>query len=137
MKKNDNLEKRMRRNASIEFYRGRAVHGVLERYPFTQEERDIVERAIKSAHREKPLLGPIRKADALLERITAEQKPKTIPKPDDESIAFDIMMFENLLKEQKEKSATQKKSIRYALYIFIVILASLLMQSYVKAIFLR
>ncbi len=60
---------------TIQFYRTDAVHTVLKRYEFSEEEKKIIQAAIVTARREKPSMALIEKADALLKNITTNQTP--------------------------------------------------------------
>ena len=60
---------------SIQFYRTDAVHTILKRYDFTNEEKRVITAAILTAKKEKPNMTLINKADKLLQEITATQTP--------------------------------------------------------------
>ena len=74
----ENMEKKMNREelAKVEFYCGSAVHTVLQRYEFTQEERQVIQRAILTAKKSKPNIALIDEADALLKECAAMRVPK-------------------------------------------------------------
>jgi hypothetical protein len=63
----------MNQNPEIEFYRTNAVHTVLKRYDFTNEQKQVIAAAILTAKKEKPNMLLIKKADQLLQEITAIQ----------------------------------------------------------------
>jgi len=59
----------------VDFYRTSAVHSVLKRYAFTDEEKQVINTAILTARKEKVNMQLIKKADALLNEITASRTP--------------------------------------------------------------
>jgi hypothetical protein len=72
---------------SIQFYRTEAVHTILKRYDFTNEEKQVITAAILTAKKEKPNMLLIKKADQLLQDITATQKTAHDSKVDKTEIA--------------------------------------------------
>ncbi len=65
----------MKTDSSIEFYRGNAVHAVLQRYKFSDEEKRIIQGAILAARKEKPNLTLIGEADTLLQEVAKTRDP--------------------------------------------------------------
>ncbi len=67
----------MNSNSKIDFYKDGAVHTVLKRYSFTDDERKVIHAAIVTAKRDKPNMLVIQKADDLLKFVTKSQDPAT------------------------------------------------------------
>lgn len=65
----------MRKDPKVEFYSGSAVHSVLKRYEFSDEEKKIIQAAMLTARKEKPKMALIDEADALLKTISTTRDP--------------------------------------------------------------
>ncbi len=65
----------MKSNPQIDFYRTSAIHSVLKRYEFTEDEKKVIQAAIRTASTKYPNMNLIVKADALLKEITASRPP--------------------------------------------------------------
>ena len=59
----------------IDFYRTSAVHSVLKRYEFTEDEKKVIHAAIRTAVTKHPNMQLIAKADALLNEIASSREP--------------------------------------------------------------
>ena len=57
------------------FYKGGAVHKVLKRYDFSDNEKKIIEAAIFTAKQDIPNMALIEKADALLKMVASSREP--------------------------------------------------------------
>lgn len=70
------MERKMtREDPKIAFYNGSAVHTVLKRYEFTDDEKEMIHLAILAAKKEKPDMKFIDKADALLRMVSSSREP--------------------------------------------------------------
>ena len=65
----------MKNNPEIEFYRSNAVHTVLNRYDFSEDEKKIIQAAIVTAKRKNPNMALIVKSDALLKMVATSREP--------------------------------------------------------------
>ena len=99
----------MKTDPSIEFYKGDAVHSVLKRYEFSDDEKRIIQAAILTARKSKPSIKLINEADALLNKISKTRKPLPITEEADDTAI-------TLAKAQAEYSslATSTKSKKIA-----------------------
>lgn len=59
----------------IEFYKGGAIHNVLKRFHFSDEEKKTITAAIITSRRETPNIKIIRMADTLLKEIAKTREP--------------------------------------------------------------
>ena len=64
----------MKNNPEIEFYRSDAVHTVLKRYSFTDDEKKVIQMAILTSKKDQPNMKLINDADNLLRSVTETQK---------------------------------------------------------------
>jgi len=64
----------MKNNPDIDFYRSGAVHTVLKRYDFSDDEKKIIQAAIVTAKKEDPNMALIEKSDALLKMVAASRE---------------------------------------------------------------
>ena len=64
----------MKNNPEIDFYRGDAVHTVLKRYSFTDDEKKVIQIAILTSKKDQPNMKLINDADNLLRSVTETQK---------------------------------------------------------------
>ncbi len=72
----ESMEKKMsREDSKIAFYNSLAVHTVLKRYEFTDDEKRVIYAAIVTAKKEKPVIRLIDKSDALLRMVASSRKP--------------------------------------------------------------
>ena len=71
------MERKMTRKAlqKTAFYKGEAVHKVLKRYDFSDNEKQIIEAAILTAKQDRPKMAVIEKADALLKMVASSREP--------------------------------------------------------------
>ena len=74
----------MKNNPKIDFYCTDAVHTILKRYEFNDNEKKIVHAAILTAKRDNPNMVLIEKSDALLKMITSSRPPIVIEEDIDE-----------------------------------------------------
>ena len=65
----------IKNNPQIDFYRTSAVHTILKRYEFNDNEKKIVHAAILTAKRDNPNMALIEKSDALLKMVTSSRPP--------------------------------------------------------------
>jgi len=65
----------MKNNPEIAFYRTDAVHTILKRYEFNDNEKKIVHAAILTSKRDNPNMALIQKSDALLKMLTSSRPP--------------------------------------------------------------
>jgi len=73
----ESMERKMtREDPKIEFYKSAAVHTVLKRYEFADDEKRVIHAAIITAKKEKPNMALIEKSDALLKECAAMRVPK-------------------------------------------------------------
>ena len=90
----------MRKDPKIEFYRGDAVHNVLKRYVFSDDEKRIIQAAILTAKRDKPNMLLINKADTLLKECAANRQEQ--PTPAEETINTAKAIAQAKLAQYKE-----------------------------------
>jgi len=76
----------MKNNSKIDFYRTNAVHSVLKRYEFNENEKQIIQDAILSAKRNTPNMKTIVKADALLRMVSSSREPIKEVEDSEESV---------------------------------------------------
>ena len=62
--------------AKVEFYGGSAVHTVLQRYEFSKEEKQTIQRAILTAKKSKPSMSLINRAEELLKEVANSRETK-------------------------------------------------------------
>ena len=98
----------MKNNPKIDFYRTNAVHTVLNRYQFNENEQKIVEEAILTSKCNIPNMKAIEKADALLKMISSSREPIHKEEDiDDKSIAKAVAQT-NMKKYKAPQSAWTK-----------------------------
>ena len=111
-------EKQMRQNASVRFYRGKALQKILERYEFTSQQMEIISKAVKSANREKPLFSAIKKADEVILHVTSTQQPKNEPVAI-EQIELQMKLFDDMLESKRKESDEIRTKWRNIVYVVI------------------
>ncbi len=74
----------MKNHPKIDFYRTDAVHTILKRYEFNDNEKKIIHAAILTTKRNNPNMVIVEKADALLKMITSSRAPIVIEEDIDE-----------------------------------------------------
>ncbi len=65
----------MNKDPAIEFYRGNAVHAVLKRYEFLDDEKRIIQAAILTSRKDNPNMKFIDEADAILREVSKNNDP--------------------------------------------------------------
>ena len=66
--------KMIREDPKIEFYKSAAVHTVLKRYEFTDDEKRVIHAAIVTAKKENTDIRLIDKSDALLRMVASSRE---------------------------------------------------------------
>ena len=77
----------MKSNPKIDFYRTSAVHTILKRYEFNDNEKKIVHAAILTTKRDNPNMVLIEKSDALLKMVTSS-RPSIVTEEDIDELAL-------------------------------------------------
>jgi hypothetical protein len=94
----------------IAFYKGGAVHDVLKRFVFNDEEKKIITAAILTSKKEIPNMNFIHKANALLEEVAQTRKPVEISTKTELNPEI-IATFEMMEAQQKERDLKKENSL--------------------------
>jgi len=68
----------MQAESKLSLYKSKAIHDLIRRYPFTEEQKSTIYAAIATARRDKPNMKLIDKADTILSE-TARNNPDAAP----------------------------------------------------------
>ena len=103
----------MKNDSVLEFYRGDAVHSILKRYNFSEEERQVVHSAIVTSKKPKVDMSLIAKADRLLKHISTTRKPlaSTVKEMDTQKVAAAQAYYAS----SKDRSKSGKEDRDYKL----------------------
>lgn len=116
-------------SAIVDFYRNGGVEKIIEKYPFSEEEKEILYRAARTAKRDEPNVELIKRADNLLSVVTKIRKPLIEESIDPKEIA-DVMLFaehiEKKSREMEENSGYKKKIVRIVTFLSMMLLGYLL-----------
>ncbi len=113
--------------AALDFFRNGAAERVLERYEFSEQERKLIEDAIRSAKREFPRMKLVKEAEELLKKIAKSRQPKRTAKPIDmEKMDITFKHSASFTMEKAEEKARKK----YMPWIMLVVFLSMLLFQY-------
>ncbi len=121
----------MKTDPSIEFYKGNAVHSVLNRYEFSDDEKRIVQAAILTAGKSKPSIKLINEADALLNRISKTREPLPISKESGDTaitLAKAQAEYSSLVTSTKSKKIAREGNRMLVFFIGMVLIVFLTIQ---------
>lgn len=113
---------------NIDFYKGSAVHDVLKRFEFNNEELSIINAAIRTSKSKVPNMKFIQKADELLKGVAKNRKPITSTEKKEispkelaktEAMTMKTVKLEN---DQKRNFGGSDSAFKFLLGIFIAIL---------------
>jgi len=100
----------------IEFYKGSGAKNVLNRFEFSEEEKKLINNAIRTAHMKYPRMKIIREANDLLKEIAKVRKPKSTDVINVEEKAQVDIFIQSL--EYQKNNSIQNKTKKYEFSIF-------------------
>ena len=116
----------MRKDPKVAFYSGSAVHSVLKRYAFSDEEKKIIQAAILTARKEKPKMSLIDEADALLKTVSSTRDP--LPEVEDKVMIQKAQLSHSLAQanlQSKSDDRRGKATIYFAIAMFALALLTM------------
>ena len=116
-------------NAILDFYRNGGVDKIIGKYPFSDDEKEILYRAERTAKRDEPNMELIKRADNLLSIVAKVRKPLVEESIDPKELADAMLFAEHIEKKSREKeenSGYKKKIVRIVTIIAMLLLGYLL-----------
>ncbi len=116
-------------DAILDFYRNGGVDIIIKKYPLSDDEKEILFRAQRTAKRDKPNMELIKRADNLLSIVTKIRQPLEQESIDPKDIADAILFAEQIDKQSKEiaeNAGKKKKMVRIVMFIIMSLLGLLI-----------
>lgn len=118
----------------LEFYKNASALSVLERFEFSEKEKQLIRDAIRTANMENPRMKLIHESDKLLREVAKTRKPIITPSSANSTEA--LIKIEAMRLEQEEKNAkigsfgifdmSKTKLVRIAFFIIMSLLLSVM-----------
>ncbi len=125
------------KTVDLEFYKSGRAERVLERYDFSDDERKVVEAAVRSAQSSRPRLQIIEKADLILKTVAKTQKPKEI-ESSDEGLSKETEVTLNMMQFQGDKTEDETLSsskIPFNIKVMVVVAGVILLITWIEPIY--
>ena len=97
------------KDAILDFYRNGGVERIIKKYSFSDEEKEILYKAQRTAKRDEPNMELIRRADNLLSIVAKVRKPIKAETIDPKEMADAILFAEEIDKKAQEFEETLSK----------------------------
>lgn len=97
----------------IAFYKGDAVHRILKRFEFSDDEKRIIRAAILTSRKDSPNMRSIAAANKLLENVAKTREPIKTPESERVTPEAIVKMEAMAFKEQMREKSLSEESSRF------------------------
>ena len=106
----------------INFYKSDLPKNVLERFPFSENEKALIQQAMRTAKLKRPDMQCIQNADTVLQRVVNTKNPIETPVTTDTKklLQFSEKMFSSMSHAQEDERLAKVKKLT-ALLLFLLI----------------
>ena len=132
---------------TIEFFKNGSAERVLERFEFSEEEKKLIQDAIRTANRTNPRMKLIYEADALLKEVAKTRKPVSPKKSSEMSpevlANLELLNYKVAQQQQEKRSEYENRrsffgvKSKYGIIIIIAISLGMIALQYYQKILIE